>query len=153
MSASLNPFETLLRDFTASLALPAPTLDEDGSCTLTFDERLPVILVAHLERGELVAFTPLGSVSAAAPDSLLRELLRANHDNARQGRRLALAPDEHTVVLTGSARLEGLDVCGFERWLEDYVTVAEQWSARLSPVVEPTPLASGDDLPSFAIRV
>ncbi len=149
-----GPLIMLLRELGEAMGLSNLAFDEASSCTLLFDERIPVRLVHMVETDTLVLLSDLGSVDPGNPTEAFRRLCEANlFGRETGGAILGLEDDFKTVVLRYSTPASELDYRTFETLLEELVNVAEFWQARLvsfreenREATEPVGMPSGLDL-------
>lgn len=123
----LEQIQPLITAFGARIELPELALDEDGYAGLTFDE-VEVHLQFDPVNDDLLLFTPLGQLNDDARPTGAELLLQANlFWSGTGGATLAMQPGDHAVMLHDRQAAAALDDTGLERWIETFVSVAEQW--------------------------
>jgi hypothetical protein len=153
--------QTLLDAFSEQHGFPPLQLDDEGTCQLLIDDKLPLSLLAHPLRREpaepaLMLRATIGLLATAgAPRQQSLELLaRANYSaDANTDHTLALAPDGRQLVLFGLRPLASLTPQDLAEWLTLLTRQALEWQARFALL--PEQLAPNSPLPSQhdAIRI
>jgi hypothetical protein len=153
--------QALLDAFSEQHGFPPLQLDDEGTCQLLIDDKLPLSLLAHRPRREpaepaLMLRATIGLLAAAGtPRQQSLELLaRANYSaEADTGHTLALAPDGRQLVLFGLCPLASLTPQDLAEWLTLLTRQALEWQARFALLPEQltpiSPLPSQHD----AIRI
>ncbi|MFM5704195.1 CesT family type III secretion system chaperone [Aeromonas veronii] len=150
--------QALLDAFSEQHGFPPLQLDDEGTCQLLIDDKLPLSLLAHPLRREpaLMLRTTIGLLAATGTQrqQSLELLARANYSaGADTGHTLALAPDGRQLVLSGRRPLASLTPQDLAEWLTLLTRQALEWQARFTLL--PEQLAPINPLPSQhdAIRI
>ncbi len=124
----------LVNQYARSIGLGSLPLDEQGRCSLLFDDKFSVTLEPHPEAGSLVFFAELGPVPADGEHDFCQKMLQANYFWQHTGGlgTLALAPEAdpnvpRTAVLMYQTPLQSLDFGAFRNQFSDFVDTAEAW--------------------------
>lgn len=150
--------QALLDAFSEQHGFPPLQLDDEGTCQLLIDDKLPLSLLAHPLRREpaLMLRATIGLLAATGTQrqQSLELLARANYSaGADTGHTLALAPDGRQLVLFGRRPLASLTPQDLAEWLTLLTRQALEWQARFTLL--PEQLAPINPLPSQhdAIRI
>lgn len=153
--------QALLDAFSEQHGFPPLQLDDEGTCQLLIDDKLPLSLLAHPLRREpaepaLMLRATIGLLAATGTQrqQSLELLARANYSaGADTGHTLALAPDGRQLVLSGLRPLASLTPQDLAEWLTLLTRQALEWQARFTLL--PEQLAPINPLPSQhdAIRI
>lgn len=134
MEAHVKLLHDLVNQYARAVGMGPLSLDDEGRCSLLFDDKFSVTLAPQPETGALILFAELGPVSPDAELDLCRKMLEANYLWQHTGGwgTLALAPERHpnvprTAVLTHQTPLASLDFGAFRNRLTDFVDTAEAW--------------------------
>jgi len=121
--------------------------NEAGVCSLIFDDRMDVNLLADAESEHLIGWTSLGLIDPAGAEGALRALLQANlFWKATGGGTLALVPESDEVLLTLRRPLGSLDVDG----LRDVIETLVERFAGLEALLSGKAAAPAADVPVIA---
>src|SRR5580765_2819858 len=127
-----DTFGRILAQFGRTIGLDNLALDDEGYAALAIDDKL----IVNLERdpnGERVLLYCAVGEPAGSPLEAYAMLLEANYlGRGTGGATLGLASDSDMIVLSLFVPLASLDLHGFTRTVEMFITVAEQWSARMA---------------------
>lgn len=118
------------------------TLDDRGIAALSVDGAYVLHLAADSENESIVLYALLGLIRDDDRLAVWRRLLEYN-PSAADGCSLGLDPASGEVILVGRHRLGHLDRHGFERAIENFMTVAGTWRRELS--AGPAPAATPGD--------
>ena len=125
---------TLLEGLGRSVGLPELQPDENGSCTLMFDE-VVVTFQQDAPGRQVTLHTQIGILPADAPAARLETLLAANLFWIQTaGATLALLPANRALVLAQRFELERVEQVHFEEALARFLDTADLWrDALLKP--------------------
>ena len=153
MNDDLKLLRDLVNEYAHSIGMSALTLDDQGRCSLLYDDKFSVTLESHSETGALVIFAELGPIPAGLELEFCQKMLQANYFWQHTGGQgtLALAPEENpdvprTAALMSQTPLRSLDFGTFRNRLSDFVDTAEAWIDYLVDF-EQQMASSGDQLP------
>lgn len=148
----------LVNEYARSIGLSPVSLDEEGRCSLLFDDKFSVTLEPHRESRALVLFAELGPVPAGRELDFCQKMLEGNYFWQHTGGlgTLALAPEEdphvpRTAALMYQAPLQSLDFGTFQNRLSDFVDTAEAWMDYLGDF-EQRMEANGGQLPETGLN-
>jgi hypothetical protein len=134
MDHSSKLLHDLVNEYARSIGMSPVRLDDEGRCTLLFDDKLTVTLEPHRESGALVFFAEIGAVPADWENELYRKMLEANYFWQHTGGvgTLALTPSDdpnvpRTAMLLCQTPLQSLEFAAFQKRLSDFVETAEGW--------------------------
>lgn len=134
MDDSTKLLYDLVNTYARSIGMGSVSLDEEGRCSLLFDEKFSVTLEPHRETGALVVFAEIGSVPADWEHEFCQKMLEANYFWQHTGGlgTLALAPAvdpnvPRSAVLMYQTPLQSLDGGTFQKRLSDFVDTTEAW--------------------------
>jgi hypothetical protein len=117
----MEAVSNLLKELGRHIGLDQMELDEDGQCTLAFDEEIVVTVVADPDGG-LNAVSFVGEVPEAGGKSLMAALLEENFlPSNHGGARFALEPNSNRIVLVNRWDAQKTDLSLFSNQLESYV--------------------------------
>jgi hypothetical protein len=147
---SIDTAQQLIGALGAGIGLPDLRLDDDGYCLLSVDD-LELHLQYDADGDDLIAFSRLGSLDEDALPQAAPLLLQANlFWSGTNGATLALQPGDLGVMLQNRHAVAGLEPGTLDRWLEGFVTAAEQWTgivAELNARADADPSATGETTP------
>jgi hypothetical protein len=126
-------FAPILRAFGASIGVEGLALDEYQSCTLAIDDVMLTMQGAN-DAETLLVYAPVGMIDNNALDSgLLLQLLEANClGKGTGGLILGLQPGFGAIILSGQLSTRNLSPVELERFIEFFVSTAEEWGKRLA---------------------
>ncbi|MBI1249395.1 hypothetical protein GC197_16340 [bacterium] len=134
MDDSTKLLHDLVNEYARSVGMSPLTLDEEGRCSLLFDDKFSVTLASHPETGALVLVAELGPIPADLEHDFCQKMLQGNYFWQHTGGlgTLALAPDDHpnvprTSLLMYQTPLQSLDFGTFHNRLSTFVDTAEAW--------------------------
>jgi hypothetical protein len=111
----------LLKELGRHIGLEQLELDDEGQCTLAFDEDIVVTFVADPDGG-LNAVSFVGELPDSGAESFVKSLLAENFlPSNHGGSRFALEPNSNRVVAVGRWDAQKTDVNAFSAQLEGYV--------------------------------
>jgi len=123
--------QRLLDQFATSIGLSDLQLDDDGLCALRFSGMVTVEMSA--EGDKLLIYSDLGAVPAGGEARTYTSLLQANlFWHSTYGATLSITDDHPAhVVLALQCAWPSLTPVRFEEIMEQFVSTAEHWMARL----------------------
>ena len=122
-----SAFAALLAGFGESIGIHDLTPDEQGACTLKFDDQV-VTFQQEQSSGRMIAYSVLGQLGADTPASKLRDLLSANlFWLGTADATLALDADSQKLVLERRFDTERCSPVEFEELIGLFVDTAEAW--------------------------
>ena len=111
----------LLKELGRHIGLEQLELDDEGQCTLAFDEDIVVTFVADPDGG-LNAVSFVGELPDSGAESFVKSLLAENFlPSNHGGARFAIEPNSNRVVAVGRWDAQKTDVNAFSAQLESYV--------------------------------
>jgi hypothetical protein len=117
----MEAVSNLLKELGRHIGLEQMELDEDGQCTLAFDEEIVVTFVADPDGG-LNAVSFVGEIPESGGMSLVTALLEENFlPSNHGGARFALEPNSNRIVLVTRWDAQKTDLSLFSNQLESYV--------------------------------
>jgi hypothetical protein len=124
--------DQLVKEFGDGIGLPDLTLDENGYCCLFFDEI--GVNIELDETGErLFLYVNVGDLPSEKNPALYEMLLEANLMFSRTGgATLGIDKENALVALACTIPLLGLDKRTFERRLESFIAMAENWQGKIA---------------------
>ncbi|MCG8295120.1 CesT family type III secretion system chaperone [Pseudomonas entomophila] len=157
----MTQLQALLDTFSEQHGFPPLQLDDEGSCQLLVDDKLPLSLLAHPFRRESVepALMLRATIGLLAAAGTLRQqsLERLSHANysagAETGHTLALAPDGRQLVLFGLRPLASLTPQDLAEWLTLLTRQALEWRAYFALVPKQLPPVNSHPSQHDSIRI
>ncbi|HET6467576.1 MAG TPA: type III secretion system chaperone [Geminicoccaceae bacterium] len=133
----------LLSDLAAHLELDMLAFDEEGVCTLAFDQTL-FVDVEYAESSEhLVLSTRLGPAPAAHEAAVHRRLLLSNGLWRDRGAMfMAIEAETGAIVQVRPLVMQGLDFPTLRAALDGFVRTAAAWQEALAALEQASPQAS-----------
>lgn len=124
----------LLSALGETLRIPELAFDEDGGCTLIFDDELDMHLLLDEERQSIIFHSLVGTLHGRPDRAQWCEmLLEANlFWSDTGGATLALEPVGGDVFLLRALNPEGLESVSFQDEMEYFVETALRWKGALS---------------------
>ena len=114
----MEAVSNLLKEFGRHIGLEQLTLDEEGQCTLAFDEDIVMTFVADPEGG-LNAVSFVGELPASGAEQFLKSILQENFlPSNHGGARFAVEPNSNRVVMVGRWDAQKTDINSFSAQLE-----------------------------------
>lgn len=111
----------LLKELGRHIGLEQLELDDEGQCTLAFDEDIVVTFVGDPDGG-LNAVSFVGELPDSGAESFVKSLLAENFlPSNHGGARFAIEPNSNRVVAVGRWDAQKTDVISFSAQLEAYV--------------------------------
>jgi Tir chaperone protein (CesT). len=147
---TVNAFKRLLAEFGASVELEEELrTDENGVCTLVFDERIHLNIMPNPNNGQVIFASPLALVDPERRESVYEQLLKANlFWRETGGGTIGITPDASEIILAYQRPLDSLDVPGLRETIEFMVEHAEQLLNTLqAPMGSPVGAVPGETPP------
>lgn len=141
MDDSTKLLNDLVGQLGKSMGIDALSLDEDGFCTIGFDEVSSVTIHSNAEQGSVVLSAEVGAIAPEYELDAYRAMLQANYAwGLTDGiGTLSIEPDgEDGTPSSGVASLMhqtplvALDAASFQALFDRFLAVAEAWSEFLS---------------------
>ena len=130
----MDQYEELLASLGEATGIDGLMPDDDGVVMLEFDDKVTVLLQPDPERRYITLVSVIGRLDEVVPGDLLLELLCAHlFGRHTKGATIAVERSMGQIVIQRDERLAGLTQGEFSKVLDDFVSAAEQWGARLSP--------------------
>lgn len=147
--------DRLLATFGERAGMGSLALGTEGTLALASDGGLTLHVAAGDAPDEALLYAGLPVARTDQEKPVWRRLLEANA-TLPAGTAFALHPQVGTAMLLRRLTLSGLDDAGFERAVEEFLSLAEAWHADLAAVASaddgPAPAAGRDLPPFFGIR-
>ena len=154
-----NPVSTAqaqqLLDHVAELVgLPALELDDEGFCSLLFDDRMAVNISYAADAELLTLYCNLGEIAADQAERVYPLLLEANVLWAGTGgATLGVTPADRCVILAFQDRIKDVDPARFETLLEGIFDMAEFWLGRIEQSAQAAEEAPAEEIVPPNLRV
>ena len=137
----MSPYDIaarLIERFGKLLGLESLALEGGShSCALEFDGSLVVNFEFHEPTSQMILTSFLANLPEEASEPVLRLLLASNYAEYLDGGiTLGLVPQTQQVALMQARSITELDDASFEKWVEAFVNKVEQWTLRLSQVLD-----------------
>jgi hypothetical protein len=117
----MEAVSNLLKELGKHIGLEQLELDEEGQCTLAFDEEIVVTFVADPDGG-LNAVSFVGELPDSGAEAFVRGLLEENFlPSNHGGARFAIEPNSNRVVMVGRWDAQKTDMGLFSAQLEAFV--------------------------------
>ena len=141
-----DQFADLLSDFGKEIGIPELAFDENGTCSLIFDE-VVVNIEKNTEDGKLFFYSNLGTIPATQREGFYKTLLEANaFYKGTGGGTLAIDESSNIVLFLYQVPVKSLDHGTFSKTMENYINIVEYWTEQ----VKGYPSASGTAAPADA---
>ncbi len=128
--------DQLLKEFGEEVGIPELAFDEEGYCTLSFDDT--IVTISKRENQErLVFYADVGLLPTPPPKDILLGLLEANalHRAVGDGA-IGLHTDEShnmtIVVYSLLLRISNINKAVFESALKEFIEISEVWTKHLT---------------------
>ncbi|MDO1581873.1 CesT family type III secretion system chaperone [Rhizobium oryzicola] len=144
-AVDFTSINAVISGFGDYIGLPGLQLDDDGQCTLSFDET--VLTFRHdRARGGLLLQAEITEIAAQADPSFFRHVLDANRISVQLATG-TLAMDGDSLVWLDRIAAEGLTQDSFQTHLQAALDHIESWKALLA---HPADIGNGIPLPTLA---
>ena len=121
----MEAVNNLLKELGRHIGLDQLELDEEGQCTLAFDEDIVVTFVADPDGG-LNAVSFVGELPESGAEAFVKELLAENFlPSNHGGARFAIEPNSNRVVMVRRWDAQTTDVNQFSTHLEAFVNTID----------------------------
>lgn len=124
-------------------------LNDDGICSLSFDEKLNVDIVYRKEQEQVIFAAPIGDIPPEGQESFFKQLLIANAfgiENA--GAVLGIEEDENRVVLSYMFISSTFSFDLFKTVLANFVDLVEVWQEKIKDIAPESSSYSSEDYSS-----
>ncbi len=128
--------DQLLKEFGEEVGIPELVFDEEGYCTLSFDDTI-VTLSKRENQERLVFYADVGLLPTPPPKDILLGLLEANalHRAVGDGAIGIHTDESHNmtiVVYSLLLRVANIDKAVFESALKEFIEISEVWTKHLA---------------------
>lgn len=128
----MEAVRNLLKELGRHIGLEQLELDEEGQCTLAFDEEIVVTFVADPDGG-LNAVSFVGELPESGANAFVRGLLEENFlPSNHGGARFAIEPSSNRVVMVGRWDAQKTDMGSFSIQLESFVNSIDAMQKAMS---------------------
>lgn len=148
----MEAVSNLLKEFGRHIGLEQLTLDDDGQCTLAFDEDIVMTFVADPEGG-LNAVSFVGELPESGAEEFVKGLLQENFlPSNHGGARFALEPNSNRLVMVGRWDAQKTDINFFSTQLEACVNSIDAMQKTMTetkfdaPKTKDKPAGGGDHI-------
>lgn len=129
---SNESFNNLLQELGKNVGLPDLKANEEGLCSLRFDDRVTIDLEANKETGALIYSSIVATLVPHQTEQFYPELLEANLLwVGTGGATLGVDPATLSVFICYQEKLEGLEFIRFQDLLKGFSDVAIFWNKRI----------------------
>ena len=128
-------FSEYIVNYGKEMGLPDLKLNEDGICSLSFDEKINVDIFYRKEQEQVIFAAPIGDVPSEGQESFFRQLLIANAfgiENA--GAVLGIEKDENRVILSYMFISSTFSFDLFKTVLANFVDLVEAWQEKIKTI-------------------
>jgi hypothetical protein len=128
-------FSEYIVNYGKEVGLSDLKLNEDGICSLSFDEKLNVDIVYRKEQEQVIFAAPIGDIPVEGQESFFRQLLISNAfgiENA--GAVLGIEDDENRVVLSYMFISSTFSFDLFKTVLANFVDLVEDWQEKIKTI-------------------
>ncbi len=110
---------------------------EKGYCCLMFDD---IVVNIEENNGNIFFYTPVGELPPEGGEEIYKALAKANFFfMGTQGATLSADPDSGMILLAYMTPACALDDTSFDKTVENFVNVAEEWSGKIRRHMEQDP--------------
>lgn len=146
--------QQLLDHIAELVGLPELELDEDGFCSLLFDDRVAVNISYAADTELLTLYCNLGEIPADQAERVYPLLLEANVLWAGTGgATLGVTPADRCVILAFRDRIKDIDPERFQTLLEGLIDMSEFWMGRIDRSAQAAETAPAEATPPPNLRV
>ena len=135
MDESTKMLNDLLAQLGKSMQLDDLQLDEDGFCSVGFDDRITITVHSDSEAGTAVFSAEIGTIPPDNELDLYRAMLQANFAWNQTGGigTLCLAPDDENPAprmasIMHQTPVRSLDEASFQNLFDQFLETAEAWT-------------------------
>lgn len=125
-------FSEYITNYGKEIGLPDLNLNDDGICSLCFDEKLNVDIVYRKEQEQVIFAAPVGNIPQEDKENFFKQLLISNAfgiENA--GATLGIEEDENRVVLSYMFIASTFSFDLFKTVLGNFVDLVEAWQEKI----------------------
>lgn len=146
--------QQLLDHIAELVGLPALELDDEGFCSLLFDDRIAVNISFAADTELLTLYCNLGEIAADQAERVYPLLLEANVLWAGTGgATLGVTPADRCVILAFQDRIKDIDPQRFQTLLEGIVDMSAFWSERIDQSAQAEQAAPAEEIAPPNLRV
>lgn len=126
-----DQFAELLSEFGKEIGIPDLTFDENGTCSLIFDD-VVVNIEKNTDDEKIFLYSNLGTIPPQQREAFYKKLLEANAFFKGTGGG-TLAVDEHSniVLFLYQVPVKSLDHGAFSKTMENYINIVEYWTEQV----------------------
>ncbi len=150
---SKENFQVLLKELGTTIGLADLSPDDEGYCSLTFDDKIVLNLQYDQRTENIVIFTELGEVRDELALKVYSRFLEANmfwKDTG--GGTLCVEPKTMTAMLEYQESVAKMDEVRFQQLVEGFINIAEYWIGYLNELQTGDNLQPDEVIPSMGIR-
>lgn len=145
--------QVLLKQFGNTIGLADLALDEEGFCSLTFDDQIVLNLQYDQRTENIVIFAELGKIKDEGALKVYARLLEANiFWKETGGGTLCVEPKTMTAILEYQEAVAHMNDVRFQRLIEGFINTAEYWISHLDELQTDVALQPDAVLPTMGIR-
>lgn len=125
-------FSEYIANYGKEIGLPDLKLNEDGICSLSFDEKFNVDIVFRKEQEQVIFAAPIGDIPVEGQENFFKQLLISNAfgiENA--GAILGIEEEENRVVLSYVFISSTFSFDLFKTVLANFVDLVEAWQEKI----------------------
>ena len=125
-------FSEYIVNYGKEIGLPNLKLNEDGICSLSFDEKFNVDIVFRKEQEQVIFAAPIGDIPAEGQENFFKQLLISNAfgiENA--GAILGIEEEENRVILSYVFISSTFSFDLFKTVLANFVDLVEAWQEKI----------------------
>jgi len=125
-------FSEYIANYGKEIGLPDLKLNEDGICSLSFDEKINVDIVYRKEQEQVIFAAPIGDIPVEGQENFFKQLLISNAfgiENA--GAILGIEEEENRVVLSYVFISSTFSFDLFKTVLANFVDLVEAWQEKI----------------------
>jgi hypothetical protein len=130
---SLEHINELLQELGKNIGLPDLKANDEGLCSLRFDDRVTIDLEANKETGALIYSSLVATLVPHQTEKFYPEILEANLLwVGTGGATLGVDPATLNVFMCYQEKLEGMEYLRFQDLLKGFSDVALFWNKRIN---------------------
>ena len=125
-------FSEYIVNYGKEIGLPNLKLNEDGICSLSFDEKFNIDIVFRKEQEQVIFAAPIGDIPAEGQENFFKQLLISNAfgiENA--GAILGIEEEENRVILSYVFISSTFSFDLFKTVLANFVDLVEAWQEKI----------------------
>lgn len=125
-------FSEYIANYGKEIGLPDLKLNDDGICSLSFDEKLNVDIVYRKDQEQVIFAAPVGNIPVEGQENFFKQLLISNAfgiENA--GATLGIEEEENRVILSYMFISSTFSFDLFKTVLGNFVDLVEAWQEKI----------------------